>query len=243
MEAVKIENVTKAYKSKTAVDNISFSIQSGQIVGVVGANGAGKTTMLEMIMGLRKPTRGSIKLLGIDMISEPEKAKEKIGVCLQEQCIYKKAKVIEVLNFFHDLYQHSLQVEDVLNMVNLGEYRNIKVENLSGGLRQRVVLATAIISNPDILFLDEPTTGLDPEARRELWKAILQFKKESKTVILSSHYMEEVQKYCDEVIIMKKGHIIQKAKPLDLIKQVGESGATMEDVYIQFAMENERGVQ
>lgn len=238
MEAIRLRNLTKTYAQRKAVDDISFSITSGKIVGVVGANGAGKTTLLEMMMGLRKPTSGTVELLGVDMVREGGKAKEKLGVLLQEQCIYKKAKVIEVIHFFHDLYVNPLDVEEVLDMVNLQEYRQIKIKNLSGGLRQRVALAIAIISNPEVLFLDEPTTGLDPEARRDLWKAILQFKKESKTIILSSHYMDEVQRYCDEVIILKKGHVVQKNIPQVLVSRLGEH-ATMEDVYIQYAIEEE----
>lgn len=238
MEAIRLKNLTKTYKERKAVDDVSFSIKSGQIVGVVGANGAGKTTMLEMMMGLRKPTGGTVELLGVDMVHEGAKAKEKLGVLLQEQCIYKKAKVIEILRFFHGLYTHPLDVEEVLDMVSLQEYRQVKIKNLSGGLRQRVSLAIAIISNPEVLFLDEPTTGLDPEARRDLWKAILQFKRESKTIILSSHYMDEVQRYCDEVIILKKGHVVQKNAPEVLVSRLGEH-ATMEDVYIRYAIEEE----
>lgn len=236
MEAIRVQNLTKSYKEKKAVDGVSFSITTGKVVGVVGANGAGKTTMLEMMMGLRKPTSGIVELLGVDMVREGAKAKERLGVLLQEQCIYKKAKVIEILRFFHDLYTEPLEVEDVLNLVNLQEYRQVKIKNLSGGLKQRVALAIAMISNPEVLFLDEPTTGLDPEARRELWKAIIHFKKESKTIILSSHYMDEVQKYCDEVIIMKKGHVLLKDAPKTLVRNLG-GDATMEDVYIQYAIE------
>lgn len=235
MEAIKIENLTKTYKENKAVDNISFSIEAGKVVGVIGANGAGKTTALEMMMGLRKPTRGVISFFGVDMTHESSLVKEKIGVLLQEQCIYKNAKVLEVIRFFRQLYQEPLEIEEVLDMVNLREYQNVKIKNLSGGLRQRTALALAIVSNPEVLFLDEPTTGLDPEARRELWKAILQFKQEKKTVILSSHYMDEVQRYCDETIILKKGRMIKKDSPKALIKELGEE-ATMEDVYMQYAV-------
>lgn len=235
MEIIKVENLTKSYDTYKAVDNVSFSIEAGKVVGIVGANGAGKTTMLEMMMGLRHPSGGVVNLLGIDMVHNGEKAKEKIGVCLQEQCIYKKARVLEIICFFHDLYKAPLEVNQVLDMVNLREYQNIRVMNLSGGLKQRVALAIAVIGNPDILFLDEPTTGLDPEARREIWNAILQFKKNSKTVILSSHYMDEVQRYCDEVIIMKQGRMILKEAPIELVQKLGNQ-ATMEDVYIQHAV-------
>lgn len=240
MKAIKINNLNKIYNKKKAVDNISFSIQIGSIVGVVGANGAGKTTMIEMIVGLRKPTEGNIEILGFNALQYPEKVKEKIGVCLQEQYFYKKAKVKEVLEFFQDLYFNPMKIEEVIKIMNLEKYLNVKVQDLSGGLRQRVMLAIAIIGNPEVLFLDEPTTGLDPEARRELWKSILEFKKESKTIILSSHYMEEVQKYCDEVIIMKNGKIIQKSSPKKLIEKLNDNTATMEDVYIKFAIEEGR---
>lgn len=238
MDSIKLKNITKTYGDFNAISNISFNIKKGNIVGIIGANGAGKTTLLEMMMGIRKPTEGTIELLGIDLNKNSIEAKMNIGVLLQEQCVYKDAKIIELFNFFHDLYTVSLKVDEVIDIVDLNRYRNIKFKKLSGGLKQRVLLGLAIINNPEIIFLDEPTTGLDPNARRSLWKSILKFKKENKTVILSSHYMDEVQKYCDEVIIIKNGNIIKKDRPINLINSIGKE-KTLEDAYFYYAMGEE----
>ncbi|VWL84963.1 ABC transporter ATP-binding protein [Oceanivirga miroungae] len=238
MDSIRLKNVTKIYGDFCAINNLSFNIKKGDIVGIVGANGAGKTTLLEMMMGIRKPTKGKIELLGIDFKNNSKKVKNNIGVLLQEQCVYKDAKIIELFNFFHDLYPFSLNVEEVIEIVNLGKYINVKFKNLSGGLKQRTLLGLAIINNPEIIFLDEPTTGLDPDARRALWKSILKFKKENKTIILSSHYMDEVQKYCDEVIIIKNGNIVKKDKPINLINSVVKA-KTLEDAYFYYAMGEE----
>ncbi len=235
MNAIELKNVTKSYPNIDAVSDVSFNITAGQIVGIIGANGAGKTTMLEMMMGIRKATKGEIKVLGMDIDKDSQDAKSKIGVLLQEQCVYKNAKVTELFNFFHDLYENPLDIDQVLDIVNLQDYKKIRVKRLSGGLKQRVALGIALINNPDIIFLDEPTTGLDPEARRDLWKAILNFKKDNKTVLLSSHYMDEVQRYCDEVIIVKSGKVIRKNTPDNLVDELGE-GKTMEDVYMYHAV-------
>ncbi|MBR5636661.1 MAG: ABC transporter ATP-binding protein [Pseudobutyrivibrio sp.] len=240
MNAIEVTNLTKRYGNLNAVNNINFNIEAGKIVGIVGANGAGKTTMLEMMVGIRKPTIGNIRLMDTDIHENEYVAKNKIGVLLQEQCVNKYAKVIELFNFYHDLYENPIDVEEMLDTVNLQDYRNVKFKNLSGGLKQRAALGLAMINNPDILFLDEPTTGLDPEARRTLWKAIFKFKSDNKTVVLSSHYMDEVQKYCDEVIIMKKGEIIQKNTPEALIKSVGDN-KFMDDAYLYYAVGEEVG--
>lgn len=238
MNAIEMNNVTKSYSNIDAVKDVSFEIKVGKLVGIVGANGAGKTTLLEMMTGIRKPTKGEVKLLDMNIVENGYEVKSKIGVLLQEQCVYKNAKVIELFRFFHDLYDEALDIEKVIEIVNLNDYRNVKVKNLSGGLKQRVALGAAIINNPEIIFLDEPTTGLDPEARRALWKAILQFKKDNKTVVLSSHYMDEVQRYCDEVMIVKQGQIIKKEDPAVLVKELGE-GKFMEDVYMYYAVGEE----
>lgn len=236
--SIKLKNVTKIYGNFCAVNNLSFDIKKGNLIGIVGANGAGKTTLLEMMMGIRKPTKGHIELLGIDLEKNSIEAKTNIGVLLQEQCVYKDAKIIELFNFFHDLYSNSLKVDEVIDIVDLNKYRNIKFKKLSGGLKQRVSLGLAMINDPEIIFLDEPTTGLDPDARRALWKSILKFKKENKTVILSSHYMDEVQKYCDEVIIIKNGNIVKKDSPINLVNSLGQ-GKTLEDAYFYYAMGEE----
>lgn len=238
MYSIQLENVSKKYKDFYAVDEVTFSILKGKIVGIVGANGSGKTTLMEMMMGIKNPTEGKIKILDLDLKRNSNEIKNKIGVLLQEHCVYEDAKVIELFKFFKGLYKEGLDLDKVINIVNLKDYLNFKFKELSGGLKQRALLGLAIINNPDIIFLDEPTTGLDPDARKVIWEALLQFKKENKTIVLSSHYMDEVQKYCDEIIIMKNGKILIKENLSDLMNDY-KNLKLLEDVY--FEVVNKKG--
>ncbi len=214
---IEVKNLTKRYGTLTAVDNISFSISSGEIFGLLGPNGAGKTTTVEMIEGLRKPDSGTISIAGIDALAYPEKIKQIIGVQLQATSIYNKIRVKEAIDLFGSYYEKSIPSEDMLKTVSLNDKKNAYYSTLSGGQKQRVALALALVNDPQILFLDEPTTGLDPQARRNVWGIIENLKSKSKTIILTTHYMEEAERLCDRIAIIDMGRIIATDSPENLI--------------------------
>jgi ABC-2 type transport system ATP-binding protein len=198
-----------------------ISIEKGEIFGLLGPNGAGKTTTVEMIEGLRKPDSGSIRVCEIDVLKEPEKIKELIGAQLQSTTIYDQIKIKEVIDLFGSYYDKSVPTMELLELVSLTEKKNAYYRTLSGGQKQRVAMALALVNDPIILFLDEPTTGLDPQARRNVWKIITDLKDKGKTIILTTHYMEEAEQLCKRVGIMDRGNIIALDKPASLITNAG----------------------
>ncbi|MDH4128776.1 MAG: ABC transporter ATP-binding protein [Spirochaetota bacterium] len=211
--------MSKHYGNLKAVDNISFEIHEGEIFGILGPNGAGKTTTLEIMEGLRKADDGTIIIDNKRLDKDYNKIKEIIGVQLQSTSIYNKIKVEEALKLFGSYYKTSLDVDTVLETLSLTEKRKTYYINLSGGQKQRLSLGIAIINNPKIVFLDEPTAGVDPQARRNLWEIILKMKEEGRTVVITTHYMEEAQYLCDRVAIMDMGRIIDIDSPQALIKK------------------------
>jgi ABC-2 type transport system ATP-binding protein len=216
---VKVENLVKRYGDLVAVNDVSFSVGKGQIFGLLGPNGAGKTTTVEIIEGLRKPNSGSIEVCGIDAIKESDKIKELIGVQLQSTTLYDKIKVKEVIDHFAGYFQKSLPANQIMDRVSIADKQSSYVDTLSGGQKQRVALALALINDPEVAFLDEPTTGLDPQSRRNVWGIIENLKEQSKTVILTTHYMEEAEQLCDTVGIIDNGKIIAKDSPRHLIAE------------------------
>ena len=216
---VEVRNLVKRYGDLVAVNDVSFSVDKGEIFGFLGPNGAGKTTTIEMIEGLRKPNSGSIKVCGIDAVKEPAKIKEIIGVQLQSTTLYDNVKVREVIDHFAGYYQKSLPTDQIMEKVSITEKRNSYVDTLSGGQKQRVALALALINDPEVAFLDEPTTGLDPQSRRNVWSIIESLKDGGKTVILTTHYMEEAEELCDRVGIIDHGKIIALDSPRNLIEK------------------------
>jgi len=222
METVlEVNNLVKKYGDLTAVDDISFNIEKGEIFGLLGPNGAGKTTTIEMIEGLRKPDSGSIKICGIDVLRNPEKIKEIIGVQLQSTTIYDQIRIREIIDLFGSYYQKSIPTDELLDIVSLTEKQDSFYRTLSGGQKQRVAMALAIVNDPIMLFLDEPTTGLDPQARRNVWSIISGLGDRGKTIILTTHYMEEAEKLCRRVSIIDTGKIIAIDTPSDLITNTG----------------------
>jgi ABC-2 type transport system ATP-binding protein len=217
--AVEVKDLFKEYGDLVAVDRVSFTIQEGEIFGLLGPNGAGKTTTLEMIEGLRKPDGGSIQLCGIDVRKRADDVKEIIGVQLQSTSIYDKIRVREVIQLFGGYYCRCRPADEILEEVSLDEKRNSFVESLSGGQKQRLALALALVNEPRVLFLDEPTTALDPQARRNMWEIIEGLGRQGKTIILNTHYMEEAQQLCDTVGIMDHGQIIALDTPANLISK------------------------
>jgi ABC-2 type transport system ATP-binding protein len=217
--AVQVKDLFKRYGELIAVNRVSFTIEEGEIFGILGPNGAGKTTTLEMIEGLRKPDGGSIQLCGIDVLRRPDDVKEIIGVQLQSTSIYDKIKVREVIELFGGYYCKCRSADEILNQVSLGEKRNSFVDALSGGQKQRLALGLALVNEPRVLFLDEPTTGLDPQARRNIWEIIEALSQKGKTIVLNTHYMEEAEQLCQRVGIMDHGQIIALDTPADLISK------------------------
>jgi ABC-2 type transport system ATP-binding protein len=217
--AVEVKDLTKRYGNLVAVDNVSFTIQEGEIFGLLGPNGAGKTTTIEMIEGLRKPDTGSIRVCNIDVTKKDDEVKENIGVQLQSTSVYDKIRVVEAIELFSGYYHKALPTTEILQLMSLHEKRNSFVESLSGGQKQRLALALALVNDPKVLFLDEPTTALDPQARRATWDIIEGLRQQGKTIILNTHYMEEAERLCDRVGIMDHGQIIAMDAPSSLISK------------------------
>lgn len=218
-KVITVKNLVKKYKKLIAVDGISFDVNKGEVFGLLGENGAGKTTSLEIIEGLRKPTSGEIKVLGHDIKNELNEIKEKIGVQLQSSAYYHYLNLEEILNLFAGFYKKSTNTDELLHIVGLKHKAKEYVSKLSGGQRQRFSIVASLVNNPDIVFLDEPTTGLDPIARRRLWDLITQIKQRGKTIILTTHYMEEAEVLCDRIGIMDKGKLLALDETHKLIEQ------------------------
>jgi ABC-2 type transport system ATP-binding protein len=215
---VDCQHVSKSYGDVIAVNDVSFSIEEGEIFGLVGPNGAGKTTLIEMIEGLRTPDSGLIKALGLDPTKHSNKLKEKIGVLLQTTSIQPDIKVNEALQLFASFYQHAASnPEELLQTLSLEDKANSRFKKLSGGLKQRVAIALALVNDPEMLFLDELTTGLDPQARRNMWELVQTIRAQGKTIFLTTHYMEEAEYLCDRVGIIDYGKIIALNTPRNLI--------------------------
>jgi ABC-2 type transport system ATP-binding protein len=225
---IEVRDLTKRYGNITAVDSVSFDIEKGEIFGLLGPNGAGKTTTIEMIEGLRKPDSGIVRICGLDVSKKSDGVKELIGVQLQSTTIYEKIRVDEAIDLFGGYYKKPLPTAAVLENVSLSGKRHSFAEALSGGQRQRLAMALAMVNDPEVLFLDEPTTGLDPQARRNVWDIIEKLKERGKTVVLTTHYMEEAERLCDRVGIMDLGKIIALDTPDGLIaKQDMESAVEL----------------
>ncbi|MCG8608318.1 ATP-binding cassette domain-containing protein [bacterium] len=218
---VEVTNVSKSYGSLKAVVDLSFRAYAGEIFGLLGPNGAGKTTTLEMIEGLRKPDAGALHIDGHDVQTDLKAVTEVIGVQLQSTSIYNRIKVGEALKLFGGYYKKRRSADELLKLVALEDKRNTYHQKLSGGQQQRFAIALALVNDPRVVFLDEPTTGLDPQARRNLWDIIDQMKSDDKTVILTTHYMEEAERLCDRIAIIDRGHKIAEGSPADLIAKLG----------------------
>ncbi|MEE8370169.1 MAG: ABC transporter ATP-binding protein [Dehalococcoidia bacterium] len=217
-QVVNVENLVKRYGEFTAVDQVSFTVDRGEIFGILGPNGAGKTTTLEIIEGLQTPTSGSTCVLGMDSRREASRVKESIGVQLQASAYFDFLTLEEILELFGGFYRRSLPPAELLTRVGLAERAGSLVKHLSGGQQQRFSIIASMVSDPDVLFLDEPTTGLDPQARRSLWELVQAIRQEGKTIILTTHYMEEAQTLCDRVAIMDRGRIVALETPERLIE-------------------------
>jgi ABC-2 type transport system ATP-binding protein len=238
---VEVKNLTKKYDNQRVVDSISFSVKKGEIFGILGPNGAGKTTTLEMIEALRPIDGGEATLGGLDVSRNPEKVKALIGVQPQTPSFEEKTKLTELIEFFSSTYGEKVNPKKFLEDVQLLEKANSYPEELSGGQRQRFSIAAALVHGPKVFFLDEPTTGLDPQARRNLWDLVREIRDRGVTVIMTTHYMDEAELLCDRVAVMDNGKIIALDTPKNLIDTLLKKGfkkktevkqANLEDVFI-----------
>ena len=238
---ITIKDLVKNYGTFEAVKGISFDVYKGEIFGLLGQNGAGKSTTLEIIETLREKTSGSVMVNGFNLDRQPDEIKKIIGVQLQTSGFYPNLKLLELLELFAGLYNREVQPMELLKLVNLEEKYKNKFKELSGGQKQRFSIATTLINEPLIIFLDEPTTGLDPQARRNLWQLIKDIRDKGTTVIITTHYMDEAEVLCDRVAIMDAGKIISLDTPDRLIDRLVASGferpkevkkANLEDVFI-----------
>ena len=219
MAAIEVANLVKIYGATRAVDGISFEVKDGEVFGMLGPNGAGKSTTTEMIEGLRTPDTGTIAVLGIDVIKNPDQVKQRVGIQLQTTALYQKLTVRELLKLFASFYAKSLPINELVALVNLEEKADTISKNLSGGQKQRLAVALALVNDPEIVFLDEPTTGLDPQARRSMWDVVTNLQKRGKTVFMTTHYMEEAERLCDRVAVVDHGKMIALGPPQALIRE------------------------
>lgn len=238
---ITVKDLVKNYGSFKAVKGISFDVYEGEIFGLLGPNGAGKSTTLEIMETLREKTSGKISICGYDLDKEPDSIKKIIGVQLQTSGYYPGLKLSELIELFGGLYNQHVDAVELLKIVNLTDKAKSKYKEMSGGQKQRFSIATTLINKPKIIFLDEPTTGLDPQARRNLWELIKNIRSQGTTVIITTHYMDEAEQLCDRIAIMDEGKIISLDSPDKMIDDLVNTGferpkqvkaANLEDVFI-----------
>ncbi len=230
--AIHLAGLVKVYPPDVrAVDGLDLEVRQGECFGLLGPNGAGKTTTVEICEGLLDPTAGVVEILGCKWSSHERELRQKIGISLQETRLPDKATVSETARLFRSFYADGLEPEEALRLVDLTSKADSWVEKLSGGQKRRLEIACAIVGRPELLFLDEPTTGLDPQARRQLWEIVTTLRAEGRTVLLTTHYMDEAEKLCDRVAVIDHGRVIAQASPAELIGELGG------DRVIEFALE------
>lgn len=217
---IDVRNLKKHYGETKAVDDISFQLMEGEVLAILGPNGAGKTTTVEMLEGLRKPDSGAVEYFEEKLPPSSDRVKEEIGVQLQSSSFFEYLSVKETLDLFRGLYTKGVSSDELIEEVSLDEKKKTYTKNLSGGQLQRLAVAVSLVNDPKVVFLDEPTTGLDPQARRMLWETVLNLKKRQKTIILTTHYMEEAEHLADRIIIMDHGKIISRGTLDELIASI-----------------------
>jgi ABC-2 type transport system ATP-binding protein len=221
--AVRCRDLVKRYADVAAVDGLDLDVRRGECFGLLGPNGAGKTTTVEILEGLLEPTSGTVEILGRRWSTDEAWLREQLGISLQETFLPERLTVREILALFRSLFATGRDVASAIELVALGEKENARYASLSGGQRQRLAVACALVGNPSLLFLDEPTTGLDPQSRRMLWDVVLAFKRQGGSVVLTTHYMDEAQRLCDRVGVVDRGKMIALGTPKELIDSLGGS--------------------
>lgn len=222
---IEADGLVKNYGTFQAVRGVNFQVYQGEVFGLLGPNGAGKTTTMEMIEGLRKPDGGHARVAGYDTQKDLAKVKEVIGVQLQSTSLFELLTVVEIMKMYASFYPNPVPVEPLLEDLTLTEKRNDRVKHLSGGQKQRLAIGLALVNDPKVIFLDEPTTGLDPQARRTLWDIILKLKERGKTIVLSTHYMEEAHVLCDRICLMDQGKVVALDTPRNLVQSLQSDSA------------------
>jgi len=240
-DIISVKNLIKKYGDFTAVDGISFDVKQGEIFGILGPNGAGKTTTLEIMETLKTLTSGDVKIDNYDVTKHPWEVKRRIGVQLQSSAFYPELNLIELLDMFASMYDVEIDPMDMLKKVELEDKAKNYVKQLSGGQKQRFSIASTLINEPKVIFLDEPTTGLDPQARIHLWEMVRKVNKSGVTIVLTTHYMDEAEQLCDRLAIMDHGKILKIGTPKTFVKELLDSGfkkeikqeqANLEDVFL-----------
>ncbi|MGA2134743.1 MAG: ABC transporter ATP-binding protein [Bryobacteraceae bacterium] len=219
--ALCVRKLRKAFKDVVAVNELDLEVRAGECFGLLGPNGAGKTTTIEICEGLTAADSGDVELLGMHWKTDAQELRQRLGIQLQETQLGDKVTVLETIRLFRSFFRHGPAPAEVIALVQLEEKMNSRVGGLSGGQKQRLALACALVGDPDFLFLDEPTTGLDPQARRQLWELIEQFKQQGRTILLTTHYMDEAERLCDRVAVMDHGKVIALGTPRELIALIG----------------------
>jgi len=235
--AIRVVNLVKRYEGRPPVDavrGLDLTVQQGECFGLLGPNGAGKTTTIEIIEGLLGATSGEVEVLGGRWGTDDDAIRRRIGISLQETRLSEKLSVLETLTLFRSFYPRGIEPEAAMRAVELQEKAKAWVGKLSGGQRQRLAVACALVGDPDLLFLDEPTTGLDPQSRRQLWDIIRDFRRQGRTVLLTTHYMDEAERLCDRVAIVNQGRVIAQGTPRELIATLGGEHV------VEFTLENGR---
>jgi ABC-2 type transport system ATP-binding protein len=243
MNVVVLDNLRKSYGDLRAVDGVSFEVRRGEIFGMVGPNGAGKTTTIECLEGLRQPSEGSARVLDLDPQRDGYELRERIGVQLQQSALPDRLKVREALDLFTAFYRHPVDWRPILDELGLSEKAGAPFAKLSGGQKQRLFIALALVNDPDIVFLDELTTGLDPQARRAMWDLVKSIRERGKTVFLTTHYMEEAEELCDRVAVMDHGRIVALDTPQNLIASLGAEHRVVFSVDGPFDLDSFRTIQ
>ena len=238
---IQVQDLRKSYGDLKAVDGISFGVSAGEVFGILGPNGAGKTTTVEILEGMRAPDNGIAVVNGIDVQKDPRAVKKIIGIQLQSSAFFDRLSLVEILDVMASLYHRQIDALVLLRDVELDDRADALFKELSGGQKQRFSVASTLVNDPILLFLDEPTTGLDPQARRHMWELVQRFKSEGRTVLLTTHYMEEAEELCDRVAIMDHGKIVAMDRPAALVdslltrgfqKDRTENLANLEDVFL-----------
>jgi len=238
---IQVHDLRKSYGDLKAVDGISFGVSAGEVFGILGPNGAGKTTTVEILEGMRPPDSGIAVVNGIDVQKDPRAVKKIIGIQLQSSAFFDRLSLVEILDVMASLYHRQIDALVLLRDVELDDRADALFKELSGGQKQRFSVASTLVNDPILLFLDEPTTGLDPQARRHMWELVQRFKSEGRTVLLTTHYMEEAEELCDRVAIMDHGKIVAMDRPAALVdsllsrgfqKERTENLANLEDVFL-----------
>ena len=237
--ALQVRQLRKAFKDVVAVDGIDLDVRVGECFGLLGPNGAGKTTTIEICEGITEPDSGDVQVLGRRWSTHATELRQRLGIQLQDTQLPDKLTVTETLTLFRSFFGQGLTVGEAIDVVQLGEKRRARISTLSGGQKQRLAIACALIGGPELLFLDEPTTGLDPQARRQLWGVITDLKGAGRTILLTTHYMDEAEQLCDRVAIMDHGKVIALGTPDELMssvpmppKEPRAHAATLEDVFV-----------